>query len=122
MQRKTYTIDATNKVLGRLATRIAVLLRGKHKPDFVLNKDMGDLVFIKNVERIKITGNKMEQKKYYSHSGYPKGFKEVPLKRLFKTSPEKVLVKAVYGMLPKNRLRAKAIKRLSFERPYKVYN
>ncbi len=122
MQRKTYTIDATNKVLGRLATRISILLRGKHKPDFVLNKDMGDFVFIKNIEKIKITGNKMKQKKYYSHSGYPKGFKEVPLERLFKSSPEKVLVKAVYGMLPKNRLRAKAIKRLSFERPYKVYN
>jgi large subunit ribosomal protein L13 len=122
MQRKTYTIDATNKVLGRLATRISLLLRGKNKPDFVLNKDMGDFVFIKNIEKIKITGNKMEQKKYYSHSGYPKGFKETSLKRLFKLSPEKVLVKAVYGMLPKNRLRAKAIKRLSFERPYKVYN
>ncbi|UZE93164.1 MAG: 50S ribosomal protein L13 [Candidatus Nealsonbacteria bacterium] len=116
MQRKTHTIDAEDKVLGRLASKVAILLRGKQKPDFVPYKDMGDIVIVKNVEKLKITGRKMEQKKYYRYSGYPGGLKEIPLKRLFKTKPEEVLKKAVYGMLPKNKLRSKQIKRLRFEK------
>ena len=116
MQRKTHTIDATNRVLGRLATGISILLRGKQKPDFVPYKDMGDIVIVKNVSRMKITGRKMEQKKYYRYSGYPGGLKEIPLKRLFKEKPGEVLKKAVYGMLPKNKLRPKQIKRLKFQK------
>ena len=116
MKSQTHTIDATGKVLGRLATEIVILLRGKHKPDFVPYKNMGDIVIIKNVEKIKITGKKMEQKKYYRYSGYPGGLKEIPLKRLFKEKPEEVLKKAVYGMLPKNKLRDQQIKKLKFEK------
>jgi len=116
MERKTHAIDATGKVLGRLATEIAVLLRGKHKPDFVPYLDMGDFVIVKNVSKLKITGKKMEQKKYFRHSGYLGSFKEIPLKKIFKTNPSEVLKKAVFGMLPKNKLRAEQIKRLNFER------
>ncbi len=112
MKRETHIIDATNKVLGRLATEIAVLLRGKHKPEFVPYKDMGDFVNIKNITNIKITGKKMEQKKYFQHSGFLGGLKEIPLKTLFKKNPKEVLRKAVLGMLPKNKLSPKQIKRL----------
>lgn len=115
MVRKTHIIDATNKVLGRLATQIAILLRGKHKPDFVPNKDMGDFIVVKNIEKIKITGKKMEQKKYFHHSGYLGGLKEIPLKKLFEKEPREVFKKAVFGMLPKNKLRAVQIKRLKIE-------
>lgn len=116
MERKTHTIDATDKVLGRLATRIVLLLRGKHKPDFFPHKDMGDFVVVKNISKMKITGKKMEQKKYYRHSGYMGGLKEIPLKKLFKERPGEVLKKAVSGMLPKNRSRPKLLKRLKFEK------
>jgi large subunit ribosomal protein L13 len=112
MQIKTHTIDASGKVLGRLASEIAVLLRGKHKPDFLPYKDMGDFVVIKNVDKLKVTGKKMEQKKYFTHSGYPGKGKEIPFKTLFKKDPAQVLKRAVWGMLPKNRLRAKIIKKL----------
>jgi len=115
MERKTHTIDATGKVLGRLATEIAVLLRGKQKPDFVPYRDMGDFVIVKNVSKLKITGKKMEQKKYFHHSGFLGGVKEVPLKKNFKTNPAEVLKKAVFGMLPKNKLRAEQIKKLKIE-------
>ena len=116
MKSQTHIIDAKDKVLGRLATEIVILLRGKHKPDFVPYKNMGDIVIIKNVGKIKITGKKMEQKKYYRYSGYPGGLKEIPLKRLFKEKPEEVLKRAVYGMLPKNKLRDRQIKKLKFEK------
>jgi len=112
MECKTHTIDATGKVLGRLAAEIAVLLRGKHKSNFVPYKDMGDFVVVKNVDKIKLTGKKMEKKKYFRHTGYLGSLKEIPLKKLFKTNPEKVLIRAVLGMLPKNKLRAKQIKKL----------
>lgn len=115
MQRKTHTIDAAGKVLGRLATKIAILLRGKNKPDFVLNKDMGDFVIVKNFDKIKFTGKKFEQKIYYHHTGYLGGLKETPLKKLFEKNPAEVLKKAVFGMLPKNKLRARQIKRLTVE-------
>lgn len=115
MERKTHTIDATGKVLGRLATEIAVLLRGKQKSDFVPYRDMGDFVIVKNVSKLKITGKKMEQKKYFHHSGFLGGVKEIPLKKIFKTNPAEVLRKAVFGMLPKNKLRAEQIKKLKIE-------
>lgn len=115
MQRETYTIDASGKVLGRLASEIAILLRGKQKPDFVPYKDAGGFVIVKNIGKLKFTGKKMEQKKYYRHSGYLGELKEIPLKKLFKDKPEEVLKKAVYGMLPKNKLRPQMIKRLKTE-------
>ncbi len=115
MQRETHTIDAADKVLGRLAAQIAVFLRGKHRPNFFPYKDAGDFVTIKNVDKIKLTGKKAEQKIYYHHTGYLGGLKETPFKKLFKERPSEVLKKAVFGMLPKNKLRAKQIKRLKFE-------
>jgi len=115
MERKTHTIDATGRVLGRLAVEISVLLRGKHKPDFVPYGDMGDLVVVKNINKIKITGKKTESKIYFHHSGYLGGLKKIPLKKLFNKDPVKILEKAVFGMLPKNKLRAKQIKRLKIE-------
>jgi len=113
MQRETHTIDAAGKVLGRLAAEIAILLRGKHKPDFVPNKDMGDFVIIKNIAQIKFTGKKFEKKIYYHHTGYLGGLKKITLNKLFEKDPAKVLKRAVFGMLPKNKLRAKQIKRLN---------
>jgi len=112
MKRQTHTIDAQDRVLGRLATEIAVLLRGKGKPDFQPNQDMGDFVVVKNVDKIKVTGKKMEQKKYYRHTGYLGGLKETPLKKVFDSRPDEVLKRTVWGMLPKNKLRAEQIKRL----------
>jgi len=114
IQLKTHTIDAAGKVLGRLASEIAVLLRGKNKPNFVPYLDRGDFVVIKNVNKIKVTGKKAEQKKYYRHSGYLGGLKEITFKKIFEKDPALVLKKAVFGMLPKNKLRAKMIKRLKF--------
>src|SRR3989344_1007831 len=114
-ERQTHTIDDADRILGRLATEIAVLLRGKHKPGFQPNQDCGDFVVIKNVGRIKVSGNKMEQKKYYSHSGYPGALKVISFKKLFESQPQEVLRKTVFGMLPTNKLRSIQIKRLKFE-------
>lgn len=115
MQRETHKIDATGKALGRMATEIATLLRGKHKPDFAPYKDEGDFVIVKNLEKVKITGKKREKKLYRHHSGYPGGLKETPMGELFEKDPAKVLRKTVMGMLPKNKLRNKQIKRLKVE-------
>ncbi len=115
MPRKTHIINASGKILGRLAVEIALLLRGKHRPDFAPNKDDGDSVMIENVAELKVSGKKMEQKKYFRHSEYLGGVKETPLKTLFKKDPAQVLKKAVFGMLPKNKLRAETIKRLKFK-------
>jgi len=115
MERETHKIDAANKILGRLAVEIALLLRGKHKSNFVPYKDMGDFVIVKNIDKLKISGKKMEQKKYFHHSGYMGGLKEIPMKKIFGTNPDEVLKKAVFGMLPKTRLRANQIKRLKCE-------
>jgi len=115
MGRETHTIDATGKVLGRLATQIAVLLRGKQKPTFLPYKDEGDFIIVKNIKNIKVTGKKLEQKKYYRHSGYPGGFKEFSMKELFEKKPSEILKKAVLGMLPRNKTRKEIIKRLKIE-------
>lgn len=115
MRRKNHIVDATNKALGRIASEITLLLRGKHKSDFSPSRDMGDFVTVKNIGKIKFTGKKREQKKYYHHTGYIGSLKEVSLKKLFKRNPAQVLRKAVLGMLPKNRLRARMIKRLKIE-------
>lgn len=112
MPRETHTIDATDKPLGRLAVEVAILLRGKQRPDFVLYKDMGDSVVIKNMEKVRITGKKLEQKIYRHHTGYLGNLKKIPMKVIFDKNPGEVLRRAVLGMLPKNKLRAKQIKRL----------
>lgn len=115
MERETHTIDAANKILGRLAVEIAMLLRGKNKLDFRPNKDGGDIVIIKNADKIIVTGKKFDNKIYYHHSGYMGGLKEIPYKKIFKNNPGEVIKRAVYGMLPKNKLRDIQIKRLKFE-------
>jgi len=112
MERETHKIDATNKVLGRLASEIAVLLRGKNKPGFAPNKDIGDFVVVENADKIKLTGRKREQKKYYHHTGYLGNLKETPIEKVFKRDPGEVIKRAVFGMLPKNKLREDQIKRL----------
>ena len=116
METKTHTIDASNKVLGRLAVEITVLIRGKNRPDFAPHKNEGDFVIIKNIDKLKFTGKKLKQKQYYRHSGYIGSLKATSLEKLYKERPEEVLRRAVMGMLPKNRLRSKAIKRLKIEK------
>lgn len=119
MERKIYTIDASNKPLGRLAVRISILLRGKNRPDFAPYKDNGADVVIKNIDKIKFTGNKLQTKIYYRHSGYLGSLKATKLKDFWKKDRVEVLRRAVYGMMPKNRLRAKQILRLKIETPAK---
>ena len=107
-----YKIDATNKVLGRLASKIAILLQGKHKPNFVPYLNTGDKVIVTNTDKMKITGKKLKKKVYYRHSGYPGGLKKITLEELMKKDSREVLRKAVWGMLPKNKLRKQRIKNL----------
>jgi len=109
---KTYKIDAKNKTLGRLATEIAVILRGKNKPDFLPHKLSNNKVIVFNVKEIKISGNKLKNKKYYRHSGYPGGIKEENYETIFSKNPCEPLKRAVYGMLPTNKLRPKMLKNL----------
>ena len=105
-------VDAKNQNLGRLASKIANRLRGKHKPEFTPNADLGDYVIVINAEKINVTGKKLTQKKYYSHSGYPGGIKEKSLEEVLDSSAEKVIIHAVKGMLPKNRLGRQMLKKL----------
>ena len=105
-------IDASDKVLGRLASKIADKLRGKDKPIFTPHVDCGDFVVVVNAEKIKVTGNKFEDKKYYTHSLYPGGLKTKTFKDMNATKPEKVIELAVKGMLPKNKLSNQIIKKL----------
>jgi len=107
-----FIIDATNQVLGRLATRAARILIGKDKPSFTPYLDSGDHLVVINADKIKMTGNKVEQKFYYSHGGYPGGLKAVPAKRVREAKPEWVVREAIVGMLPKNKLRARRAKKL----------
>lgn len=116
VKRENHVIDATDKVLGRLATQVAVLLRGKTKPGFAPYKDIGDFVIIKNVDKMKYTGKKFDNKIYYHHTLYLGGLKKQTMKEITeKKGYSEVLRKAVMGMLTKNKLRAKQIKRLKFE-------
>ena len=112
IERKWFVLDAANKPLGRVATEAARLLRGKHKPIFTPNVDTGDFVIIINAGQVVLTGNKINQKVMYKHSGYPGGLKETPYSRLMAEKPECALEAAVRGMLPKNRLGRKMIKKL----------
>jgi large subunit ribosomal protein L13 len=117
IQRQNHTIDAADKVLGRLAADVVALLRGKNKPGFEPYKDMGDFVTIKNVDKLKFTGNKFKNKIYYHHSLYMGGLKEATMKEVTeKKGHSEVFRKAVMGMLTKNKLRARQIKRLKFEK------
>ena len=111
---QTYNIDAKNKILGRFAVEVCHLLRGKNNPDYAPHKDPNVVVIVKNIKEIKVTGKKYDNKIYYRHSGYIGNLKKIPYKKMFEKDPRKVLRLAVLGMLPKNRLRAKLIKRLKF--------
>lgn len=104
IKREWFVVDATDKTLGRLATEIALRLRGKHKPEYTPHMDTGDYIVVVNVEKITVTGNKAEGKMYYSHSGYPGGLKETNFSKLQAKKPEMILEKAVKGMLPKGPL------------------
>ena len=112
IKRNWHLIDAKGEVLGRLSTRMATLLMGKHKPTYSQHMDMGDFVVVINVKEIVLTGKKMKDKTYKRHSGYPGGFKEVSITKLMKENPKKVIEYAVSGMLPDNRLKGPRMKRL----------
>jgi large subunit ribosomal protein L13 len=107
-----FVVDANGQVLGRLATRVARILIGKDKPTFTPTADCGDHVIVVNAEKIRLTGNKIDQKVYRRHSGYPGGLKEIPIKLLMQKRPEEVVREAVVGMLPKNKLRARRARKL----------
>jgi large subunit ribosomal protein L13 len=110
--RQLHKIDATDQTLGRLAVKISILLRGKHKVSFEPHKDEGDIVEVINVAKLKFSGKKLEQKKYFSFSGYPGGLKTKNMSEVFAKQPGEVLKRAVREMLPNNRLRSAMIKRL----------
>lgn len=112
IKREWWVVDATGKNLGRLASRIAYILRGKHKPIYSPHLDTGDYVIVINAERVAVTGRKLDQKVYYRHSGYLGGLKAVTLRQQLERHPTRVLRAAVRGMLPKNRLGRKMLKKL----------
>ena len=112
VDQKWHLIDAENKTLGRLSSRVSTILMGKNKSQYTPNNDLGDFVVIINAEKIKLTGNKEYQKKYFRHSGYPGGLKSTSLQELRKDEPEQIIFKAVKGMLPKNKLANKMISKL----------
>ncbi|MFW5731459.1 MAG: 50S ribosomal protein L13 [Desulfonatronovibrionaceae bacterium] len=111
-QRNWQVIDAEDKILGRMATEIATKLRGKDKPEFAPHLDMGDFVIVVNADKIRVTGNKLSQKKYYRHTGYPGGIREITLQKLLEKKPEEAIRKSVQGMLPKNKLGRSLLKKL----------
>jgi large subunit ribosomal protein L13 len=112
VQHEWYLVDATDKILGRLATQIANVLRGKNKPIFTPHVDTGDFIIVTNAEKIKLTGKKLENKRYYRHSGYPGGFRVRTAQEVLKKKPEDLIMLAVKGMLPKNRLGSKLLTKL----------
>ena len=111
-QREWYMIDAKDYVLGRLATNVAKILRGKNKPSFAPHQDLGDFVIVVNAEKVQLTGKKAEQKEYFSHSGYTGGEKNISYKRMLEKHPERIIEHAVRLMLPKNALGRQMIKKL----------
>lgn len=112
IDRQWYLVDADSQILGRLASQIAHRLRGKHKPEFAPHMDNGDFIVVVNCDKIRVTGAKLRQKKYYSHSGWVGGLKEITLEKQLAAKPEEVLHHAVRGMLPKNRLGRAMLKKL----------
>jgi large subunit ribosomal protein L13 len=116
IDRKWYVVDAKDAVLGKLATKVATYLRGKNKPVFTPNVDTGDFIIVINADKIRLTGNKVTDKVYYHHSGYIGGIKAQTAKELLEKKPETIIEKAVWGMLPKNRLGRTMIKKLKVYR------
>jgi len=116
IQKKWYLVDAEGKTLGRLASQVAAILRGKHKPTYAPYMDMGDNVIVVNAEKIRVTGRKFNQKQYYRHSGYPGGLKVTRFSDMIKGKPERVITLAVKGMLPHNRLGRAILKHLKVYR------
>ncbi len=116
IEKKWWVINAEGKTLGRLATEVAVLLRGKRKPEFAHFVDCGDFVVVINAAKVNVTGKKLGQKKYYSHSGYPGGVKAKTLKELLEKKPEEVVRRAVWGMIPKGKLGRAVYKKLKVYR------
>jgi large subunit ribosomal protein L13 len=119
-------VDAEDKTLGRLASSLASRLRGKHRPEYTPNADLGDYIVVVNASKISVTGDKLNQKKYYKHSGYPGGIKSKSLKEVIKNSAEDAIRMAVKGMLPKNRLGKKMLTKLKIykdsEHPHQAQN
>jgi large subunit ribosomal protein L13 len=124
VERKWYVVDARDAVLGRLAVKIAVYLRGKYKPVFTPNVDTGDFIIVVNADKVRLTGKKMTDKVYYHHSGYVGGIKAETAKEMFDKHPERIIEKAVWGMLPKNTLGRQMLKKLKVykgaEHPHKA--
>jgi large subunit ribosomal protein L13 len=116
IEQKWWLVNADGRILGRLATEVADLIRGKRKPQFTSHLDTGDFVVVINAEKIKVTGRKLDQKKYYHHSLYPGGIKEITLKDLLAKNPEEVIKKAVWGMVPKGKLGRALYKKLKVYR------
>ena len=112
VEKNWHLVDAKDKVLGRLAVKIATILSGKNKAQYSPNADLGDFVVVVNAEKVKVTGNKFTQKNYYHHTGYPGGLKTKSFEKMQEDSPEKIIEKAVKGMLPKNKLSNQIIKKL----------
>jgi len=112
LRRNWYVVDATDKILGRLASKIACVLVGKNKPQYSPHVDCGDFVVVINADKFRVTGNKMKDKIYYSHSFYPGGLKKIHLELMLQKHPERVFYHAISGMLPKNKLRARRLRRL----------
>ena len=112
IKREWHVIDASDRILGRLATEVATLLMGKHKPAFTRNLDVGDFVVIVNAGKVRLSGNKAKRKIYYRHSGYPGGLKSITFEKLMQSYPERAVEYAVRGMLPRNRLGASMMKKL----------
>lgn len=112
IKREWFVVDAEGKTLGRLASEVARILRGKHKPNYSPSLDVGDYVIVVNAEKIRVTGRKLDQKIYYRHSGYPGGLKQIRLRDLLARHPTRVIEHAVRGMLPKNRLGRRMFKKL----------
>jgi large subunit ribosomal protein L13 len=126
IEKKWWLVNAEGRILGRLATEVATLLRGKNKPQFVSFLDTGDFVIVINAEKVSVTGKKLAQKKYYSHSQYPGGLKTTVLQDLLAKKPEEVIKKAVWGMIPKNKLGRAVYKKLKVyrgpEHPHQAQN
>ncbi len=126
VERKWYVVDAEGQTLGRLASEIAKVLRGKNKPQYTPHVDVGDFVVVVSADRLVVTGKKAEQKVYRRHSGYPGGLKTTSYERMMERRPEEVLRKAVYGMMPKNRLARRQMRKLKIyagaEHPHAAQN
>ncbi len=116
VEREWYVVDATGKTLGRLASKIALILRGKHKPVYTPHVDTGDFVIVVNADKVKVTGEKEKKKIYYWHTGYPGGIKSISLGKMLQEKPEKLFQRVVRGMLPKNSLGRAMLKKLKVYR------